>query len=441
MSTTVMFIGLAVFLAHFLALQFRRTNIPDVLVLVLVGIVLGPLTGVVTPEDFGKIGPIIATIALVVILFEGGTSLDLDVLRRSIGTTGVLTIGGFVTTGLIVAAAGHLAFGLELLPALLLGATLGGTSSAVVIPMVNSLRLGEKPSTVLVLESALTDVLCIIAVFALLQAASQGEVHPGHLIGSVLSAMIFAAVIGIAGGAGWMLVLGRIRGFPNTISSTLAYVFIVYGVTEFLGFSGAIAALSLGITLGNVQRLSMLDRITGGHHVQPLSAEDLNFYREAVFLLKTYFFIYLGISIRFGEFTMALVAIAMVVLVFAVRTGLVRQLYRGPDVSLRDAAVTSMMAPKGLAAAVLATLPLQYGIVGGEIIRDVSYMVVLVSITLTALLVVALPWAPVTALYARVLGKPADGPVPPGRSDDAAGAPAASPVSAPATSRSDPPID
>jgi potassium/hydrogen antiporter len=127
--------------------------------------------------------------------------------------------------------------------------------------------------------------------------------------------------------------------------------------------------------------------------------------------------------------------------VFAVRTGLVRQLYRGPDVSLRDAAVTSMMAPKGLAAAVLATLPLQYGIVGGEIIRDVSYMVVLVSITLTALLVVALPWAPVTALYARVLGKPVDGPVPPGRSDDAAGATAASPVSAPATPRSDPPID
>jgi potassium/hydrogen antiporter len=79
-------------------------------------------------------------------------------------------------------------------------------------------------------------------------------------VGSVLSAMVFAAVIGAGGGAGWMLVLGRVRGFPNTISSTLAYVFIVYGATEFLGFSGAIAALSLGITLGNVKRICRLDR-------------------------------------------------------------------------------------------------------------------------------------------------------------------------------------
>lgn len=419
MSTTVMFIGLAVFLAHFLALQFRHTNIPDVLVLL--GIAIGPLAGVVTPADFGKIGPIIATIALVVILFESGTSLDLRTLQRSLGTTGLLTLGAFALTVAIVAGIAIAAFGLEPLPALLLGVTLGGTSSAVVIPIVTSLRLGVKPATVLVLESALTDVLCIVGVFALLQVVAEGQLDAGRLIGSVLSAMIFAAVIGVVGGGGWLLVLGRVRGFPNSISSTLAYVFIVYGVTEFLGFSGAIAALSLGITLGNVQRLG-LDRMSGGDaRIQPLSAEDLSFYREAVFLLKTYFFIYLGISIRLGNLEMTLVAAAMVVLVFAARLLLVRQVFRGPETTLRDAAVTSMMAPKGLAAAVLATLPLHNGVPGGEVIRDVSYMVVLISIALTALLVVALPWPPVTRLYARVLGKPVTDAASPPRPPDAAG--------------------
>lgn len=421
MSTTVMFIGLAVFLAHFLALQFRHTNIPDVLVLVLLGMAIGPVAGVVTPADFGKIGPIIATIALVVILFESGTSLDLRTLQRSLGTTGLLTLGSFALTVAIVAGIAIAAFGLEPLPAVLLGVTLGGTSSAVVIPMVTSLRLGVKPATVLVLESALTDVLCIVGVFALLQVVAEGQLDAGRLIGSVLSAMIFAAVIGVVGGGGWLLVLGRVRGFPNTISSTLAYVFIVYGVTEFLGFSGAIAALSLGITLGNVQRLG-LDRMAGGDaRIQPLSAEDLSFYREAVFLLKTYFFIYLGISIRLGNLEMTLVAAAMVVLVFAARLLLVRQVFRGPETSLRDAAVTSMMAPKGLAAAVLATLPLHHGVPGGEVIRDLSYMVVLISIALTALLVVALPWPPVTRLYARVLGRPVSDAAPPPPPPDAAG--------------------
>lgn len=417
MATTILFIGLIVFLAHFLALQFRRTNIPDVLVLVLLGIALGPVLGVVSPADFGKIGPVIATIALVVILFESGTSLDLQTLQRSIGTTGALTLGSFALTAAIVAGIATLAFGLTPLQALLLGVTLGGTSSAVVIPLVASLKLGVKPATVLVLESALTDVLCIVGVFALLQASGEGNVDPGRLIGSVLSAMIFAAVIGVLGGIGWLLVLVRIRGFPNTISSTLAYVFIIYGITEFLGFSGAIASLSMGVTLGNFQRLGLAALTGRGARIEPLSAEDLSFYREAVFLLKTYFFIYLGISIRLGNLEMTLVALAMVLLVFAMRLGLVRGVFRSPEFSLRDAAVTSAMAPKGLAAAVLATLPLQYGIAGGEIIRDVAYMVVLISIALTALLVVVLPWPPVIRFYGRALGKPvhpqaADAPTP-----------------------------
>lgn len=406
MSTTVMFIGLAVFLAHFLALQFRHTNIPDVLVLVVLGIVLGPLTGMVSPADFGKIGPIIATIALVVILFEGGTSLDLKTLGESLGSTGALAIATFAATVVIVSGLGWALFGLSLLPALLLGVTLGGTSSAVVIPMVNSLHLGEKPATVLVLESALTDVLCIVGVFALLQVHAQGQLNAGHLVGSVMAAMIFAAVIGVAGGVGWLLVLERIRDFPNTISSTLAYVFIVYGMTEFLGYSGAIAALSLGITLGNSQRLGLKKWLKLQHDVDPLSPEDLHFYREAVFLLKTYFFIYLGISIQFGNWTTVLAAICMMLLVYLIRMAIVRKVYRGDDIGLRDAAVTVTMVPKGLAAAVLASLPLQQGVPGGEVIRDVSYMVVLVSITMTALLVISLPWPSVSRIYEKGLGKP-----------------------------------
>ena len=418
MSTTVMFIGLAVFLAHFLALQFRHTNVPDVLVLVLLGMLVGPVLGLVAPDDFGKVGPIIATIALVVILFESGTSLDLQTLRDSMGTTGVLTFGSFVLTALLVAGSGASLFGLDPLAAAMLGVTLGGTASAVVIPLVASMRLGVKPATVLVLESVLTDVLCIVGVFALLQVAAQGQLDAGRLVGSVLSAFVFAAVIGAAGGVGWLFVLVRVRGFPNTISSTLAYVFIVYGATEFFGFSGAIAALSLGVTLGNFERLG-IERMAGrGPRLEPLSAEDLSFFREAVFLLKTYFFVYLGISIRFADLRLTLLVLAMVVAVFVMRLLLVRLVYRSPEFGLRDTAVTSIMAPKGLAAAVLATLPLQYGVAGGETIRDVAYVAVLISIALTALLVIVLPWRPVTRLYGTLLGKPpdprADEPVAPG---------------------------
>ncbi|MGC2456951.1 MAG: cation:proton antiporter [Gallionellaceae bacterium] len=405
MSTTILIIGLMVFFAHFLSLQFRKTNIPDVLVLMLVGILIGPLLGIATPQDFGKIGSLIATIALVVILFEGGTSLNLDVLGKSLGTTGLLAIACFVLTAVIVTLIGLYALGLTLLPATLLGVTLGNTSSAVVIPMVSALQLSEKPATVLVLESALTDVLSIVGVFALLQVNTQGGVEPGRLVGSVLASLVFASAIGVLGGIGWLLVLGKVRDFPNTISSTLAYVFILYGLTEMLGFSGAIAALALGITLTNFQKFGLYRIPNIDQNLVPLNEMDLAFYREAVFLLKTYFFVYLGISIHFGDAFLAITAISMVLMVYAMRLVLTRLIFNDASYSLRDAAITSMMAPKGLAAAVLATLPLEYGVAGGEVIRDVTYMVVLVSITLTALLVMAYPLPALQKMYGRALGK------------------------------------
>ncbi len=407
MSLTILTIGLMVFFAHFLSLQFRKTNIPDVLILMLVGILLGPLLGIITPQDFGKMGSVIATIALVVILFESGTSLNLGVLGKSLATTGVLTLWCFLLTALIVTAFGFYLLDLSLLPAAMLGITLGGTSSAVVIPMVEALRLSEKPATVLVLESALSDVLCIVGVFALLQAHTQGGVEPGRLVGGVLAALVFAAIIGVLGGIGWLLVLGKVRNFPNTISSTLAYVFIVYGLTEQLGFSGAIAALALGITMTNFEAFG-LARVQGLSikSIEPLNEIDRVFYRESVFLLKTYFFVYLGISIHFGAAHLALMAVLMTVLVFAMRTSLTRFVYRDAAYTLRDTAITSMMAPKGLAAAVLAGLPLQYGVAGGETIRDTTYMVVLVSIALCALLVALYSLPGMQKLYSRALGKP-----------------------------------
>ena len=406
MSITILAIGLMVFFAHFLSLQFRKTSIPDVLVLMLIGILIGPLLGIVTPQDFGKIGSLIATIALLVILFEGGTSLNLNVLGKSLKTTGVLTLWCFLLTALIVTAFGFYLLDLSLLPATLLGVTLGGTSSAVVIPMVNALCLSEKPTTVLVLESSLTDVLCIVGVFALLQIHTQGSVEPGRLIGSVLAALIFATIIGVLGGIGWLLVLGKVRGFPNTISSTLAYVFIVYGLTEFLGFSGAIAALAMGITFTNFEKFGLHHLRNIDRNLAPLNEMDFVFYREAVFLLKTYFFVYLGISIHFGEAYLALVAVIIVLTVYVMRLILTRFVFRDAGYSLRDTAFTSMLAPKGLAAAVLAALPLQYGVAGGEVIRDTTYMVVLVSITLTALLVMLYPLPGAQKFYSRALGKP-----------------------------------
>ena len=142
-----------------------------------------------------------------------------------------------------------------------------------------------------------------------------------------MASLIFAAAIGVLGGIGWLLVLGKVRDFPNTISSTLAYAFIVYGVTQILGFSGAIAALALGVSLTNFQKFNLYRIPNVDKNIVPLNETDLAFYREAVFLLKTYFFVYLGISIHFSDALLAVTTISMVLLVYAMRLGLTRFIF------------------------------------------------------------------------------------------------------------------
>ena len=73
LSNIILLVGILVFVAHFLSQLFRKTNIPDVLMLMLLGILVGPALGLVSPSDFGKVGSVLSTIALVVILFESGT--------------------------------------------------------------------------------------------------------------------------------------------------------------------------------------------------------------------------------------------------------------------------------------------------------------------------------------------------------------------------------
>ena len=88
------------------------------------------------------------------------------------------------------------------------------------------------------------------------------------------------------------------------------------------------------------------------------------------------------------------------------RTVLARYVFSASSFTLRDTAIASTLAPKGLAAAVLAAVPLQVGVPGAEIIRDTTYMVVLVSISLCALLVAIYPLGAVQRAYAMVLNKP-----------------------------------
>lgn len=385
MASTILLLGLLYFVAHFLSNTFDRSRIPDVLVLIVIGIFAGPVFGWTSPASFGNVGRVLTTVALAVILFESGTTLNVgDIVRSARSTVQV----ALVTAGLTVAVVGLLSWlvlDIGFTGALLIGTIASGTSAAVVIPMVKVLKVKERAGTVMILESALTDVTCIVFTFAVLNAALQGEVHVGLMIGQTLSSLIFAAVIGVGGGIGWLLIWEKVREFPTTTFTTLASAFVLYGLAELLGFAGAIAVLAYGITLSNHEQFGLSkwfkERPFSG--VTPLESD---FYKEIVFLLKTFFFVYLGISMQFADARLFALAVALILLLIGLRGGLMTFILPR-TIARRDVAVIAVMIPKGLAAAVLAGLPLEQGVPGGELIQSAVYALVLVSISLTALLV------------------------------------------------------
>ena len=388
---TIAFIGLLIFAAHLFTEIFSRKRIPDVLLLMVIGLLIGPVFHLVKPSDFGSVASVFTTVTLVIILFESGTQLNFNTLLNSIRGTMKLTLINFFATMVIVALMG-LVMKVHILTSLMLGAILGGTSSAVVIPLVKQLKISEKGKTILILESAFSDVLCIVFAWAFMQAIQSGSMNVGRVIGEILSSFILATVIGIISAVLWSYVLERVRHVKNSILATPAFVFIVYGLNEWLGFSGAIAALAFGIGMANIDSIynssSIVKRLFKSQPTM-LNDTEKQLFSEVVFLLKTFFFVYIGVSIRIDQLLPILMGLTITVVLFVVRIFIVKlSVHKEKEsILIEDKMFMSGIVPKGLAAAVLATIPVQRGIPGGETIQNVVFAVILFSILFTSILV------------------------------------------------------
>ncbi len=404
MSIGILAVGALIFMAHFFVVVFKKTRIPDVLLLMACGVVLGPVLHLVGPTDFGLVGPAVSNIALIVILFEGGLSLKIRTVVGALGQTAVVAGLTWLLSALVAALLMYwltpvsVGWGL----ALMTGAIVGATSPAVVVPMVRMLGMDERPRTVVFLESAFTDVLCIVVAIGIAQAMKAGSVSATGMFGRIALSFFAAVAIGTAGALGWSMLLGRVRQFPNTIFASVAWVFILYGVCEVFHLSGPIAALAAGVTLANVGgRKLAFPLLRSTFVMEDLTEVDHLFLGELVFLLKTFFFVYLGISISFRSVPQLWIAAGIVVAIYLARLFVIR-IFASRKYTCRDASLMTILVPKGLAAAVLATLPAQYGFLGAEWVSGVIFPVIIFSIVLTSLLAVTMERVPLNLAYRRL---------------------------------------
>lgn len=388
MESIIFATGLIYFIGHLLTHFFERSKVPDVLMLIIIGIIAGPVTGLMTVDRIGDAGRVFTQFALIIILFEGGLDIELRSLIRSARQSVIMTTAFFFISAATVGSIMHWGFDYSPMASAVTGFICGGTSSAVVIPLLGMIRASKKASAMLVIESALTDVYCIVFVIGTLQSIESGEFKVGMIIYRLTSSLVVATLIGLVGGVLWLRVINWIRQFNNTRFATCFCMFVIYGITEMLGFSGAIAALAFGIILGNARHVSrkLYNNYITVSPVGVISDAEKTLYKELAFLVKIFFFLYLGISIPFESTAIMEVAACVIVALFALRPWCAMFL-TGGSIGAHDKTITAVMLPKGLAAAVLAGLPAQYGMAEGADIQAITYHIVLYSIIITSTLI------------------------------------------------------
>lgn len=388
MAHSILIIGILYFLAHLFSAVFARYKVPDVLLLIGMGIVLGPVAGLVAVGDFGKMGAVLVTLALIVILFEGGSRIHYSEVASAFLPALALTLLSCTLTTLLVYNLGVLVFGLLPQTALLLGAILCCIAPSVVFPLAQMLDLSETVRTILVLEAALGEVISIVLTIALLESVQHGGgLDALHIAAEILIEVGLATLVGALGAALWLWVINAVRAYPNTLFTTLGFLLLLYGAIEHFGYSGAVSAFVFGWMVNNYH--GTIDRLLPlklQRQAGEMSEREREVHEELVFVLKAFFFIYLGISMRFDDPTVYFQAALLIGVLYGLRFPLCYLVLRG-KASLRDIALSSAMAPKGLASAVLASLPLAYGLYQGLAVEALAFATVVTGIVITSILI------------------------------------------------------
>jgi cell volume regulation protein A len=362
---------------------FRKTGVPDVLWLIAVGAFLGPVSGLLPPARLLGVAPYFGAITLIVVLFNGGRSLRLADLGRAAPKATLLAVLGFVSATAAVAAtsmaaahAGWLPEGWSWLHACLLGSILGGSSSVVIMPSLEKTDLDPGVKNLVNIESALTDILCVVVAGALIEILASGDADFGAAAATLGKAFGIGLSVGAAVGFLSLFVLRHLEQSAYAYPLTMAALMLLYVLVDHLGGSAALAILAAAIVVGNAPSLA---QSIGMSLPVSLGAGVTGVHDQVTFIVKSFFFTLIGALIGPPWPLVALRGAIGVVLLVA-RWPAVRLTLLG---RVRSPAVRGLVwvaLPRGMAAGVLSTMPMQAGVADTRQLPSIVFAAVTTTI-------------------------------------------------------------
>jgi len=324
----------------------------------------------------------IVTVALALILFDGGMGIGVRRLRMALAP--VLTVGvvGTLLTAVAVAGLAHVLFGLSWTLSLLLGTALAPTDPAVVFSVLGNREVGGRAGVILEGESGANDPVGIALLLALLAA---GGALDGGALGSValtfVLQMAVGAVVGVGGGLLLLTAMRRIAlpGEGRYPLRTLAGALTIYGLATVAHGSGFLAVFIAGILLGD--------------EAAPFKREIEGFHSALAGLSEMVAFVVLGLTVSLRE-TLAsgawLIGLVLALLLaFVVRPLLVGPLLLLTRLTMGERVFVLWAGLKGAVPILLGTFILAGGSPGERLAYHVIFVVVLFSVVVQGGLVPA----------------------------------------------------
>ena len=360
----------------------HHLRIPGIVLFLAAGVVLGPdVLGVVRPDALQGGLQALVSLAVAVILFEGGLNLNIDSLLHQAKTIRRLVTLGATVTAVGGTLAARLLMEWEWSTSILFGTLVIVTGPTVISPLVRRIRLTPRVRTILEAEGVLIDPIgAIIAVVTLemVLADTAGSAALGLL--GIPTRLLVGAMFGVAGGSLMAFLMAREGLVPEDIRNvfTLATLLTLYAVSEaVLPESGILAAPVAGIVVGNARTR--------------LHAELLEFKEQVTVMLVAMLFVLLAADVRVAEvIELGWAGIATIaVLMFVVRPVGVLLCTAGSDLTAKERTFIAWLGPRGIVAAAVASLFAQQleaeGFGEGSELRALTFLVIAVTVSIQGL--------------------------------------------------------
>ncbi|MFQ5573130.1 MAG: cation:proton antiporter, partial [Nitrosopumilaceae archaeon] len=186
-------------------------------------------------------------------------------------------------------------------------------------------------------------------------------------------------ILGLGVGIPWMYVTTKLANAQHSYMLTLGILFVLFFMANSFGESGALTALVFGLMLGNKTRLSRVLKFK-----LPKIEPDDSMHSQLTFLVRSFFFVFVGLLASFGQIEYIVFGVLAMVAIYLGRV-IITKVSLTKKFSRLDKKVTEVMIPRGLAAAVLATFPLSYGLPNAEAYPQIVFFIIMTSVIITTI--------------------------------------------------------